>query len=436
MPNKLEETNQGPQQLARFYYGWWLVSSAIVVNGLLGGLNYSALPVYFLPLAREFDITYTRVSVIFSLRSLLDVVGAPLGGFLVDKLGPRFMIAGGVILGGVGFILLAFTKSYLQFVVVLMSLVSLGFSAPDHGVSAGINMWFRRRLGIAISIASTGLAIGGFALTPFIAWLVLGFSWRWAAAISGILMLTIGLPLAVVYRKPRPTETKDEDFGGTNPTGKECPMNETSNGGRPSPIAPNLDFTIREAMHTPTYWLLGAALALRLSAQITLMVHIVPILVSKDISEGFAAGLISLVAFARLPTSIIAGFISDKWSRQRISAIANFIGAIACVTILLGPSGLPTGVVFALFFGFAHAANAITWALVGQFYGRNNFGLLRGSVSLIPGLASAVGPVLAGWSFDYIGDYTATLAVVGFIYFLAAIIFWNLQPPQRSTHVS
>jgi len=313
-------------------------------------------------------------------------------------------------------------------------LVSLGFSAPDHGVSAGINMWFRRRLGIAISMASTGLAIGGFALTPFIAWLVLGFSWRWAAAISGILMLTIGLPLAVVYRKPRPAETEDEDFGGNNPTGKECPMNETFNGGRPSPIVPNLDFTIREAIHTPTYWLLGAALALRLLAQNTLMVHIVPILVSQDISEGFAAAFISLVAFARLPTSIIAGFISDKWSRQRISAIANFVGAVACVAILLGPGGLPTGVVFGLFFGFAHAANAITWALVGQFYGRNNFGLLRGSVTVIPGLAAAAGPVLAGWSFDHTGTYTTVLVSVGLIYFLAAIIFWNLQPPRPLAH--
>lgn len=432
MPNKLEEANREPRHTAGLYYGWWLVSSSIVIYGLVGGLNYSALPIYFLPLAREFDISYTRVSIIFSLRSLLDVVGSPVGGFLVDKLGPRFMVAGGMILGGSGFILLAFTKSYLQFVVVLMGLVSLGFSAPDHGVSAGINMWFRRRLGLAISMASTGLAIGGFALTPFIAWLVLGFSWRWAAAISGILMLIIGLPLAVAYRKPYPKETEEEDFLANNHNIKECPVRDISH----EHASSNLDFTIRDAMHTPTYWLLGAALALRLLAQNTLMVHIVPILVSKDISEGFSAALIAFVAFARLPTSILAGFISDRWSRQRISAIANFIGAVACGLLVLGPSGLPTGVLFALFFGFAHAANAITWALVGQFFGRNNFGLLRGSVSLIPGLAAAVGPVLAGWSFDYTGTYTTVLIFVGLIYFLAAIIFWQLRTPRPPAQAS
>ncbi len=396
----------------------------------MGGLNYSGLSVYFLPLAREFGVSRTRVSLIFSVRSILDIFSGPIGGVMVDKLGSRFMVAGGMILGGLGFVLLALTQSYLQFLLVLTLLVSLGFSMPGHGVSASINMWFRRRLGLAISIATSGIAVGGFLLTPFIAWLVLGHSWRWAAAGSGLMMLAIGLPLALIYRKPRAEETTKEDIPGSPRQPRGALTN--SEAAPPLSLFSSSDFSVREALHTRTYWLLGASLGLRLLAQNTLMVHIVPILVSKAISEGIGATLIGLVAFTRLPIAIGSGLISDRWSRQRTSAISMVFGVLACVTLLLGANGLVVGILFALLFGTAHAANGITWALVGQFFGRKSFGTLRGSVSLIPGLTSAIGPVLAGWSYDQTGSYTMTLAGIGAAYLFAGVIFWNLKAPQES----
>lgn len=415
----------------RFYHGWWLVASTVVVYSLMGGLNYSGLSVYFLPLAREFGVSHTRVSLIFSLRSVLDVLIGPVGGVMVDKLGSRFMVAGGMILGGLGFLVLAVTQSYIQFLLVLMGLVSLGFSMPDHGVSAGINMWFRRRLGLAMSIASGGFAIGGFVLTPLIAWLVLGFSWRWAAAASGIMMLGIGLPLALIYRKPQPGETAHDDISpGVSTSTRPREGDGASHPGAQS-VFSGRDFSVREALRTRTFWLLGVALGLRLMAQNTLMVHIVPILVEKGISEGIAATLVALVAFTRLPTAIGSGFISDRWSRQRTASIAMILGASSCAFVLLGPAGLVIGLLFALFFGSAHATNAITWALVGQFFGRRNFGTLRGAVSLAPGLTSAVGPVLAGWSYDQTGSYAISVASIGAMYLLAGVIFWNLKTPKR-----
>ena len=244
-------------------------------------------------------------------------------------------------------------------------------------------------------------------------------------------MLVIGLPQALIVRKPNADETTMEDLP-TIPRQRrgERPISpaETS----PSPFSSS-DFSVREALHTRTYWLLGVSLGLRLVAQQTLMVHIVPILVSKGISEGIAATLLALVALTRLPISIGSGFISDRWSRQRTSAIAMVFGALACVTVLLGARGLVVGIPFALLFGSAHAANGITWALVGQFFGRRSFGTLRGSVSLVPGLTSAIGPVLAGWSYDQTGSYRTTLVGIAAAYLFAGVIFWNLKAPQKRT---
>ena len=403
-----------------FYYGWWVVLSTAIVYGFMGGLNYSAFSVYFLPLAREFSISRTKVSIIFSLRSLLDVFTGPVGGILVDKLGPKFMVMVGMLIGGIGFILMAGTRSYLQLILVLMGFVSLGFSMPDHGVTAGINTWFRRRLGFAISLASSGFGIGGFLLTPIIAWLVLQYSWRLGAITSGIIILAIGIPISFIFRNPNPGETNSEDYAEDKndlQSFREEPQNQ--------------DFSLRESFHTWTFRLLGLALGLRLLAQHTLMVHIVPILVGIKLSEAMAASLVALVALSRLPTSLTAGFIADRWSRQKICGIANLFGAFGCFFLLINPSGLGTGIIFAVLFGAAHASNAITWALIGQFFGRNNFGAIRGVISLVPSITTAVGPVLAGWSYDQTSSYNTSLAAIGVMYLAAAGIFWVLKAPKR-----
>ena len=405
-----------------FYYGWWVVLSTAIVYGFMGGLNYSAFAVYFLPLAREFSISRTKVSVIFSLRSLLDVFTGPIGGIVVDKLGPRFMVMGGMLIGGIGFILMAGTRSYLQLILVLMGFVSLGFSMPDHGVTAGINSWFRRRLGFAISLASSGFGIGGFLLTPIIAWLVLQYSWRLGAITSGIIILAIGIPISLIFRNPKQGETDSEDSV------------EPESDSQKFPVTPhNQEFSLKESLNTWAFWLLGISLGLRLLAQHTLMVHIVPILVDIKLSEGVAASLVALVALSRLPTSLTAGFIADRWSRQKICGIANLFGCFACFTLLFSHSGLGTGIIFAVLFGSAHASIAITWALIGQFFGRKNFGTIRGVISLIPSIATALGPILAGWSYDQSSSYNTSLIVIGVMYLGAASIFWFLKTPKGNS---
>jgi MFS family permease len=324
--------------------------------------------------------------------------------------------------------LLALTQSYIQFLLVLLFLVTPGFSVPDHGLAVGINWWFRQRLGLAMSLASIGFAVGGFTLTPMVGWLVLGYGWRWAAGVSGALMLLMSVPIALLFRQPKPGDTISEDKallarldGG--------PAADGHTGSQNTELVVK-DFTVKEALQTKAYWLLGLSLGLRLMGQTILMVHIVPILVSKGIGEGTAAALVALVALVRLPSSIAAGVLADQWHRQRTAAITMAMGAMACAVLLWGPSGVSIGVAFAILFGMAHASNAVTWALLGQFFGRRRFGTLRGGISLAPSLTMALGPVAAGWSYDLTGSYFSTLVAVSFLYVVAGMIFWALKTPQ------
>jgi MFS family permease len=418
------------------YHGWWIVIASSVFNTLFGGLYHTGMSVYFLPLIREFNLTYTKLSLAFSLRTLEGGIEGPVAGWLVDRLGPRMVIFAGVIIGGVGFVLLSQVQSFAMFLAVFLSLLTVGFSVPFHGIAASINLWFRRRLGIAMSLASAGSAFGGFVLTPFVAWLVLNQSWRLAAIGSGIVLLLIGPVLALLMRRPHPHEADRDEFpvppADHQPSDPLSTADKSDEHHRRQLVGiSSTDFTISQALHTATYWLLALAIGLRLVAQSALTVHMVPMLVSRDVGEGMAAALVSVNAFIRLPTMIGAGFLADQWSRTKISAVAMVAGAVAAATIAWGPGGIVTGVAFVVLFATAQASNSVTWALVGQFFGRKNFGSLRGGVTMVQSLMSTGGPLVAGWIRDRTGSYTIAFFWIGVIYLLSALLFWRLKRPEE-----
>ena len=422
--NDTIEASRGPSGAGwREYYGWRVVGVSALFHGLMGGIGHVGLSVYFLPLTREFGVSRAMMSVAFALRTLEGGLEGPIIGYLVDRLGGRTMVLIGVVLGGVGYLLMATTNSYALFLAVFLGLVSLGVSVPHHGLFATINQWFRRRLGLAMSLAISGSAIGGFMITPAVAWIVLNESWRLASVFSGILLLCLGLPLVLMVRNPNPGETEPEDSVAAGQSRGSDARQQTA------PV----DFSISEALRTSTYWLLAVSIGLRLTGQQVLMVHIVPIIVSRGVSEGVAAVLVAIMSLIRLPSVIGSGLVSDMWSRQRVASVAMFCGTLAAAVGIWGPDGLITGVLFVLFFALAQGSNAITWALVGQYFGRAKFASLRGGMSLIQSIMSFGTPIAAGWVFDITGSYDYALIGVGLSYFMSAIIFWVLRTPTRPT---
>ena len=424
------------QDTRRMYYGWWVVVTASIFHALFGGLYHTGISLYFLPFKRTFEVSSTQLSLAFALRTLEGGIEGPIVGYLVDKVGPKSIVIFGVMAGGVGFILLAMTQSYPAFLVVFLGFLTIGFSTPFHGITAAINHWFRRRLGTAMSLATVGSAVGGFLITPLVAWLILTFGWRVAALASGVLILVLGIPLSFLVRRPRGNEAiREETLPPDEPNARVASTtSKEEQQQKPSSITTDSDsfegdFSVKEALQTKAYWLLSLAIGLRLMAQSALMVHMVPMLVSRDISEGVSAILVSVLALIRLPTVIGAGFLSDNWSRTKTSSLSMFSGVIAAAVIWLGPDGLLTGFAFSVLFAGAMSCNSVTWALVGQFFGRKNFGSLRGGVTLVQSLMSTAGPLGAGVVFDLTGNYNFAFIAIGITYIAATITFWTLKAP-------
>lgn len=85
--------------------------------------------VFFLPISRDLGLSRAATSLAFSLARAEGAIEGPLVGYLVDRFGPRPIIATAALCAGVGYILLSWVQSYPSFLVVYLGVISLAFTA-------------------------------------------------------------------------------------------------------------------------------------------------------------------------------------------------------------------------------------------------------------------------------------------------------------------
>src|SRR5712692_3087017 len=235
----------------RLFYGWWIVVIGCVLDAVKGGTYNTGFTLYFLPVLDEMHLSRAAVSLPFSLAKLESSLAGPVAGYLIDRFDIRVMLVFSTILAGLGFVLLSFTHSYLLFLLVFIGPVTTGFQLGfNHATLAAVNHWFRRKRGLAMAVVQTGQAIGGVVILPLVAFLVLTFGWRAAALASGIGVLML-LPLVFLVRR-------SPESMGLLPDGERGASHDRLPDGRARvPSGDNREFTTREALRTPTFWLLA-----------------------------------------------------------------------------------------------------------------------------------------------------------------------------------
>jgi MFS family permease len=415
------------QSPGRLFYGWWIVIIGCVLDAVKGGTYNTGFTLYFLPVLNEMNLSRAATSLPFSLAKLESTLAGPLAGYLIDRFDIRVMLVLGTALAGIGFVLLSFTHGYLLFLIVFIGPVTTGFQLGfNHAALAAVNHWFRRKRGLAMAITQTGQSIGGVLILPLVALAVLTLGWRAAALFSGIAVLLL-LPLAFfVHRSP--------ESMGLLPDGERRPANDGSIG-RVHVADDPREFTTREAVRTPTFWWLSAFHSLRNIPYSGVTVHLVPLLVWKGLDQPMAAFFVGLTAFATVIVRPLTGWLGDRQSKRRIGSWGVFLGAAGLVVLIWSDGSFWSLVLFAILFSFGDGINSVTWALVGDCFGRTHFATIRGWIGMLQSLASMPAAVLTGFIYDRTESYTSALIVFVVSYCASGLILWWLPDPERSARV-
>ena len=139
-----------------------------VLVGCFLGMGVSTSAILLLPmglflksLTAEFGWSRTQFSEIISTALLFNAIVMPIAGYLVDRFGPRRIIALGTVLGCGSYAALSAAHSFGAFIGTVVSSVMLGSLASYPAFMGLTQRWFDKRLGLALAVTSTGQAVGG-----------------------------------------------------------------------------------------------------------------------------------------------------------------------------------------------------------------------------------------------------------------------------------
>ena len=202
----------------RTFYGWVIVLTAAI--GLL--LGYAPVFVYSFSvfiksLAQDFHSSRTSISFAFTLANLMQSVGAPLVGRLVDRFGAHKVIVPSTVIFGLVLISFKyFSTSLWQLYVFFLLIGFIGTGAAPVPYGIVVSRWFDKRRGLALGLMMFGISIGAILMPPVAQRLIALFGWRTAYAIVGFAVLAISVPIVGIFLKDSPEKMGLQPDGMTD----------------------------------------------------------------------------------------------------------------------------------------------------------------------------------------------------------------------------
>lgn len=397
----------------RLFYGWIVVIASFVINAIVFGTRYS-FGVFFKSLESQFDLTRAATSGIFSVYMVLSCAFAMLGGWALDKYGPRIITAAMGLFAGLSLLLTSQVNSPWQLFISYSLLLAIGTGALYTVVMATISRWFDKKRGLALGIAGSGVGLGTVVMAPFATYLISNFDWRIAFIVIGLIAGLVTSLLSLLLRK-EPKEIgllPDGVKPDSGKTGVEVKKDST----------PPVSFSLVQASRTRNFWLFWAIWLLWALGLHLVLTHIVPHATDMGISATDAALVLSLIGGISIPGRLTMGMVSDRIGRKVSAVICALLQAGALV-LLIWSQDLWLFYVFAAAYGFGYGGlDPPTLALIGDVFGLRSLGVIMGALVVGWGIGAAIGPAVGGLIFDVTKSYFMAF-IIGALAMLVAALF-------------
>ena len=402
----------------RVFYGWWVVLTAAI--GLC--LGYAPVFVYsfsvFLKsLSREFHASRSSISLAFTFANIMQSVGAPLAGRLVDRFGARRVILPSTVIFGL--VLISFkyfvtSLGQLYVCFIVLGFIGVGTAPVPYGIV--VSRWFDKRRGLALGLMMAGLSCGAIAMPSVAQRLIASHGWGTAYAIIGFVVLAVSIPVVAIFLKDSPAKILLLSDGAMElQTGSEKRSDERG-------------LTWPAARRKGTFWLMACAFFLVGASVHACVIHLVPMLTDRGITAERAAFASSLLGVALLLGRLLTGYFLDRFFGPYL-AIILFSGVACGISLLWIGAGGSLALVAAFLVGLGMGAEAdIIAYLTSRYFGLRAFCEIYGYLFAAFTLAGALGPVLMGVGFDHGGSYRVPLLFFLLATLVATALLTRLGP--------
>ncbi len=383
------------------YYGWVVVAALFLILTVSSGFGFYNLSVYINVLAADKGFTVSQLSVAVSLFFVVGGVAGMGVAALLGRHDVRLVMVGGAALAGLSLGSTAHVSALWQ-LYLLYVLFGIGNSAVSIVTSTTlVARWFPgRNRSVALSVASTGLSMGGVLLTPLSARLFneLGVSTLMPWLGAAFFFLIAPVVLAVV----RPGPGAGAVHAGARPV--------------------EAGWRYRPAVRSRFFVLLTLAYVFSMSAQVGGIAHL------YNRAEGLVGYATAAVAVQALTVMsilfrLVGGVLVTRIS-IRAFALGNLLGQAAGLGMVATATSA-AGMLFGAGLFGATVGNLLMlhplWLAEG--FGVRDYARIFSLSNAITVLGVAAGPVLLGLIYDFSDYRMAYGAAVGLSLLACAVMF-------------
>jgi MFS family permease len=399
---------------ARYFYGYNIVAAGFTIQAVCIGAMF-AYGVFFKELQAEFGWSRATISGASSLAFLIMGAVGILAGRLNDRIGPRVLIAVSAAFLGLGYLLMSRLQSPWQLYVFYGVVAGIGFSTHDVITLSTVTRWFDKRRGMMSGIVKVGTGFGQL-LGPMIATLLLtAFGWRRSNFIIGAVILVALVAVAQMMRRDPQSMGLLPD-GGSDMTESQATQLEEQG------------YCLREAARLKQFWIICTAEFTVLCCLLTVVVHIVPYGRDLGLTPAYAAGVLSTIGGVSILGRIVMGAASDRIGGRRALIICLIVLFCSFVWLQAATEAWML-FLFAAIYGFAHGGFfTVVSPMVAEFFGTGSHGVLFGIILFSGTLGGAIGPVMAGRTFDVTGSYRLVFLVLSVLTLIGFLLIIWLRP--------
>jgi MFS transporter, OFA family, oxalate/formate antiporter len=413
-----------PRPLASETTRWGQLIFGIICMVMIANLQYG-WTLFVNPIDQKYHWGRAAIQVAFTIFVLTETWLVPLEGYLIDKFGPRVMIAGSGVLVAIAWVINSVADS-LFLLYVGAAIGGIGAGVIYGGSVGNALKWFPDRRGLAAGLTAAGFGAGSALTVIPIANMIQSSGYQSAFLWFGLGQGIVVVLVALFLRAPEPGEVN-------------------------APAAPAVaqskrDYGPGEVLRTPVFWVMYAMFVMVGAGGLMATAQLAPI--AKDFNVGgIPVSILGItlpaLTFALSIDRVLNGFcrpffgwVSDNIGRENTMFIAFFAEGVGIWFLYLNANDpllfvLLSGVVFFAWGEIYSLFPATCTDIYGRTFATTNYGLLytaKGTASLLVPLANVLQVATGSWKVVFL--VAAALNIV------AAVMALVLLKPMRTKTMS
>lgn len=401
-----------------------MVFASILILSLLPPGSVALANLFQNYVTKDLDISISSFALSNSILHGMGIFFAPMASTLLSKEFKKWH-AIGILLYGISFICYGIAPNiYIFYFISLFAGIGLQL-ATIIPVSMVVTNWFVKKRGLAISIAMSGLGIGGTILSPIITNLLETIGWRMTYMLYGGAMLLVAIPLSLFVLRLHPSELNQKAYGEEE---LELENLEHTQELHIEEAEEYVKIPFQETLKQPFfYFLIIGAVFVGINNNAGFGQF--PPFLQNIFGPQKAAMVISTYSLIGIIGKLTMGSINDRFG-VRVTNIYQTVlmmsTYVMMAVVAMNPSAYSLALLTGVIFGFANANGTILNPLItAAIYSPADYAKVYGFVQSGMQLGMTTGSLIAAGIIQATGLYELAWITIAIISALAGI-FWYL----------